>query len=392
MTNNIDELLKTALAPSAVPDERLNNQVLSAVKERKNMTNNLTNKRKIPATAIIAVCTLIFGSFTVLAARHYLTPSEIATEMKDDTLKAAFLSENALFINETQEIGGYRIILLGTVAGKNISDYLSTDGNGIVADDRIYTVVAIEHTDGTPMPDTSSDEYDMGAFYVSHYIRGLDPKKYSIMSMGGGSSAVVKDGVEYRIMEMDNIEMFADKGIYVGVSSGTFYDANAYIYDENTGVMTQNPDYDGVNALFELPIDKDKADPEAAKAYLEELENSWNTPDEPIEKDETDLAVDDFINNLTAENIDEYAVPIESTIMICIPDTNGIVNYEYVLEDGSGGTSRISINDVFPHGAANKLVINGYSYSEDGLEGLRIETMTLNEDGTVTFVVYKPIT
>lgn len=392
MTNNIDELLKTALAPSAVPDERLNNQVLSAVKERKNMTNNLTNKRKIPAAAIIAACTLIFGSLTVLAARHYLTPSEIATEMKDDTLKAAFLSENALFINEAQEIGGYRVILLGTVAGKNISDYLSTDGNGIVADDRIYTVVAIEHADGTPMPDTSSDEYDMGAFYVSHYIRGLDPKKYSIMSMGGGSSAVVKDGVEYRIMEMDNIEMFADKGIYVGVSSGTFYDNNAYIYDKNTGIMTQNTDYNGVNALFELPIDKAKADPAAAKAYLEELENSWNTPDEPIEKDETDIAVDDFINNLTAENINEYAAPIESTIMICIPDTNGIVNYEYALEDGSGGTSTISINDVFPHGAANKLVINGYSYSEDGLEGLRIETMTLNEDGTVTFVVYKPTT
>ena len=100
MTNNIDELLKTALAPSAVPDERLNNQVLSAVKERKNMTNNMTNKRKVPAAAIIALCTLIFASLTVLAARHYLTPSEIATEMKNDTLKTAFLSENALYINE----------------------------------------------------------------------------------------------------------------------------------------------------------------------------------------------------------------------------------------------------------------------------------------------------
>ena len=392
MTNNIDELLKTALAPSAVPDERLNNQVLSAVKERKNMTNNMTNKRKIPAAAIIAACTLVFGSLTALAARHYLTPSEIATEMEDDTLKAAFLSENALFINEEQEIGGYRVILLGTVAGKNISDYLSTDGNGVVADDRIYTVVAIEHADGTPMPDTSSDEYDMGAFYVSHYIRGLNPKKYSIMSMGGGSSAMVKDGVEYRIMEMDNIEMFADKGIYVGVSSGTFYDNNAYIYDENTGIMTRNTDYDGVNALFELPIDKDKADPAAAKTYLEELENSWNTPDEPIEKDETDIVVDDFIQNLTAENIDEYAAPVESTRMICTPDADGLVHHEYELETGAGGSGTISIKDLFPDGATGELIISGYSYSEDGLTDLVIDTYMLNEDGTVTFVVYNPIT
>lgn len=391
MTNNIDELLKTALAPSAVPDERLNNQVLSAVKERKNMTNNMTTKRKIPAAAIIAVCTLIFGSLTALAARHYLTPSEIATEMEDDTLKAAFLSENALFINEEQEIGGYRVILLGTVAGKNISDYLSTDGNGIVADDRIYTVVAIEHTDGSPMPDTSSDEYDMGAFYVSHYIRGMDPKKYSIMSMGGGSSAVVKDSVEYRIMEMDNIEMFADKGIYVGVSSGAFYDNNAYIYDENTGIMTRNTDYDGVNALFELPIDKAKADPEAAKAYLEELENLWNTPDEPIEKGETDITVDNFMQNLTAENIDEYAAPVESTRMICTPDADGLVRYEYELEDGASGSGTVSIENLFPDGATGELIISGYGYSEDGLEDLVIDTYVLNEDGTVTFVVYKPI-
>lgn len=392
MTNNIDELLKTALAPNAVPDERLNDQVLSAVKERKNMTNNMTSKRRIPAAAIIALCTLIFGSLTALAARHYLTLSEIATEMEDDTLKAAFLSENALYINEEQEMGGYRIILLGTVAGKNISDYLSTDGNGIVADDRIYTVVAIEHADGTPMPDTSSDEYDMGAFYVSHYIRGLNPKKYSIMSMGGGSSAVVKDGVEYRIMEMDNIEMFADKGIYVGVSSGIFYDNNAYIYDESTGIMTRNTDYDGVNALFELPIDKAKADPAAAKAYLEELENSWNTPDEPIEKDETDITVDNFMQNLTAENIDEYAAPVESTRMICTPDADGLVHYEYELEDGASGSGTVSIENLFPDGNTGELIIKGYSYSEDGLTDLVIDTYMLNKDGTVTFVVYKPIT
>ncbi|MBD5519760.1 MAG: hypothetical protein HDR03_00740 [Lachnospiraceae bacterium] len=392
MTNNIDELLKTALAPSAVPDERLNNQVLSAVKERKNMTNNMTNRRKMPVAAIIALCILIFGSLTALAARHYLTPSEIATEMKDDTLKAAFLSENALFINEAQEIGDYRIILLGTVAGKNISDYLASDYNSIVADDRIYTVVAIEHTDGTPIPDISSDEYDMGDFYVSHYIRGLNPKKYSLMSMGGSSSAVVRDGVEYRIMEMDNIEMFADKGIYVGISSGTFYDENAYIYDENTGIMTRNADYDGVNALFELPIDKAKADPVSAKAYLEELEKSWNTPDEPIEKDETDITVDNFIQNLTAENIDEYAAPVESTRMICTPDADGMVYYEYELETGAAGNGTVSIKDLFPDGATGELIISGYSYSENGLTDLAIDTYMLNEDGTVTFVVYKPIT
>ena len=46
-----------------------------------------------------------------------------------------------------------------------------------------------------------------------------DPNKYSIMTMGGSYSEFVRGGIQYRILETDNIEMFADRGIYVGVTS-----------------------------------------------------------------------------------------------------------------------------------------------------------------------------
>ena len=383
--DNMDELLKTALTPIDVPHERLNNQVLWRAKER----GSMHSKRKLSA-AMIAVGVLLLSTATAVAAYHYLSPSEVAAELENNALTEAFLSEGAVLVNETQEIGNYRVTLLGSVAGVDISDYLSTE-NGILKHDRIYTVVAIGHADGTPMPDTGSDEYGKEPFYVSHYIHGLDPNQYSIMSMGGNYSAFVKDGIEYRVLEMDNIEMFADRGVYVGVTASVFYDFGAYIYDETSGDISRNPDYAGLNALFELPIDMSKADPEAAERYMKSLQNSWDAPSEPIEMNVTDLTVDEFIQKITPENLDEYAVPVESTRMVCPIDDEGVISYEYELEGGAGGRGKYRIEDLFPDSVMGTSVIANYSYSDGGLEELNIDVFILNEDGTVTFVIYQPI-
>lgn len=387
MKTDMDKLLKKSLTPTDVPPDRLNRMVLLKVKEK----NQMMKKRRFHTAAVAAACVLTFGSVTVFAAQHYLSPAQVATEMEDNTLTKAFLSEEAVFVNETQEIGGYLITLLGSVAGRNISDYFTEDGNGIPKDDRIYTVVAIERADGTPMPDTSSDEYGKESFYVSHYIRGLAPDKYSLMSMGGGYSEFVKDGVAYRILDMDNIEMFADKGIYVGVSGGVFYDGNAYRYDESTGEMKRNTEYNGVNALFTLPVDAGKADPAAAKQYLENLQKSWDTPTPLAEPNEARTAVDEFMKKLTSENLDEYAAPVESTRQTCIMDANRYLYYTYQTEDGLKGSSIMPFDELFPDKRPGvSEFFSSFNLSE-GLSGLAIEVFTLNEDGTVTFVLYRPI-
>lgn len=395
MKKSIDELLRTALTPMDEPDEKLNDQILLKVKERRNMGGKKKNyRRRIPAAAVAAACILVLCSGTALAVYKYLSPTEVAKEVDDDALHKAFLSEDAILVNESQESGGYRVTLLGSVAGRNISDFLVENDQGEVEDNKIYTVVAIEHVDGTPMPDTSSDEYGKQPFYASHYIRGLDPGRYSLMSMGGGYTEFVRDGIQYRLLEMDNIEMFADKGIYVGVSSGTFYDADAYQYDANTGEMSRNDSYTGVNALFTLPMDTAKADPVAAEAYLKELEDSWNDPGEPIEKDATDLAVDEFMEMLTPENIDEYAEPIESTRQICTVDEYGNAMYSYELKENGEEVASVSggapVESLFPDSKAGMCHRFDYSYSELGLADLLIDVYILNDDGTVTFVVYRP--
>lgn len=389
MKEDMDSLLKKSLIPTDMPPERLNCQVLLRAKEREMMKH----QKRIPAAVAAAVCVVLLGSMTAVAARRYFSPAEIATEFENETLAKAFSGEGAVLVNETQESGGYRITLLGSVAGKNLSDYMITDDKGMVEEDKIYTVVAIERADGTPMPDTSSDDYDKEPLYVSHYIRGLDPNVYSLQSMGGGYSTAVRDGVMYRMVEMDNIEMFADKGIYVGVSSGTFYDSAAYRFDEGSGEISPNTGYQGVNALFTLPVDKSKADSAAAEAYLKELRAEWETPAQGSydfqmgKADASDLAVEAFMEKLTAENLDEYAAPVEATRMVLTPDKEGMVSGSYELENGAAGSSAFWVT---PKTKAGEYQIGGYSYSENALEDLLIDVYVLNEDGTVTYVVYRP--
>lgn len=284
MRDKMDELLETALTPMDEPENTLNSLVLAKAKERDIMTNRRNHYRhKISVAACVGACILGMGSITAVAAYHLLSPKEVAVELNDNKLEQAFQGDSAILVNETKESGEYKITLLGSVAGKNISDYFTRNENNVLEDNKIYTVVAIEHADGTPMPDTSSEDYGKETFFVSHYIQGLNPNQYSIMSMGGGYQEFVKDGIQYRLLEMDNIEMFADREIYVGVSSGIFYDNNAYIYEESTGKMFQNENYEGVNALFILPVDKNKADSKAAEAYLESLKESSDTGEMPEE-------------------------------------------------------------------------------------------------------------
>jgi hypothetical protein len=73
------------------------------------------------------------------------------------------------------------------------------------------------------------------------------------------------------MIECDNIELFADRSIYLCVMDTPFYNVEAYNYDEKTGEITVNENYTGMNLLFNLPLDKAKADPEAASKYLEQF-------------------------------------------------------------------------------------------------------------------------
>lgn len=383
MKRELDDILKHALTPKEEPDFWLNQKILNQAKEENQMKDKRI--RRIPAV-LTAVFILGVGSITAVAAWKYLTPGEVAEKFEDKKLTSAFQSEDAVTIQETQSGGGYNVTLLGIVSGKDITEYVS-EHNGKISKDKTYTVTAIEKSDGTPMAQTSDEDYGKETFFVSPLIEGCDPNKYNAVTMHGGYQDIVEDGILYRISECDNVELFADHEIYLCVSDGTFYNSEAYLYDGETGAISKNPDYRGLNALFTLPLDKGKADSVKAKKYLRQLEKEMEESDDTeYEKTEIDL----WAEKITPENIEQYAKRLEDTIQVLTPDAEGYIHTEYEMKDGRSGRADISVAELFPEGKTGMSEDIGYNYSDDNIESLLFETFTLNEDGTVTYAIYVP--
>lgn len=269
MGNQLDELLRHALTPNDEPDFWLNQKIVNQVKEHREMTGRI--KRRFPAAAVVAVMMMCLSSVTVYAALKYLNPAEMAEEMKDAKLAEVFLSERATIINEIQSYGDYSVTLLSIVSGEMLSEYPHYNENNSIAADRTYAVVAIENANGVSMPDTSEEGYGELEFFASPLIGDYNPAVYNIAVMSGNYTDMTEDGILYRLLECDNIEIFADHDLYLCVSEGTFYNAEAYCYDELTGQICRNEAYEGLNALFDLPVDISKANPEKAAEYIASL-------------------------------------------------------------------------------------------------------------------------
>lgn len=283
MDNKIDNLLKEALTPQEEPDVKLNQEILRKAVEGNNMRKPFF--KTIPVIAALAVAVLATGSLTAYGAWKYLSTDQAVEETGNKKLADTFREKGAVNINEIQEYGDYKITLMGTVSGDKISDYLIED-NGEFLTDRTYSVISIEKRDSSPMPDTSDKDYENN-FLVSPFIKGEDPAFLNIYYMDGGCSSFVKDGVEYRIVDHDNIEAFAGRGVYLGVLGDQFYDREAYNFNKTTGEITRNESYKGINALFKLPLDQSKADEKRAEELLAKW-YSGNSNEEDTENGNSD--------------------------------------------------------------------------------------------------------
>lgn len=215
--------------------------------------------KKLLLTAII-VCLI---GITAFSAIHFLSPKEVAEEIGDTALSQYFDEDN--IISETKTDGKYKATVLGIASGQKISNFKSSSWD--LFPDRTYVAVAVEKTDGSDM--TYDDE-----ILVTPLIQGLNPQRYNIVTMNGGYSAKIIDGILYRITECDSVEFFADRNIYLAVTDTTFLNKNQYNFDEKNGIITENENYEGTNILFDLELDKSKADPQKARDYLERLEEN----------------------------------------------------------------------------------------------------------------------
>ena len=145
--------------------------------------------------------------------------------------------------------------------------------------------------------------------------------------MNGGYSEIVRDGIMYRIIECDNIEMFADKALYLCISNTNFFETAAYSFDEKTGVITSNSSYKGMKLLFDLPLKTNKADKKAAEQYLKNLSLAAEREMKENKGDNRVMEVD--INEIR----EKWTLISEKKV---IPDKEGRIYYSYEGKSGSG--------------------------------------------------------
>ena len=384
----LDLILKQALSPEiddcdvkikTMDMERKENMI--NYEKNKNFKKSSVKSWKHAAVAAAAIAVTMVSSITAYAAWRYFSAKDVAAEIADNRLAQEFEQNNWMDECETQTYGNYDITLLGIVSGDEISSHLSKTDSGEIDGDKTYMAVAIAHSDGSPMPDSSKTDEEQ--FYVSPYIEGLDPARYNASVLGGNNTLFVSDGIQYRVLETDNIECFADRKIYMGVSEGEAYDDKAYVYDSVSGDISRNESYDGVNALFTLSIDSNLADQERAAEIIAAMDNY----EAGGEYTEILSEADRWVNSITPENIDEKAAPLESSRQVLSLSEFA----EYVMGEAADGADvdaeAVVLDEYFPDGAGMSEIMTKSAASK---EDAYVETYTLNSDDTVTILRYVP--
>ncbi|MFD3257187.1 hypothetical protein ACE3MQ_01075 [Paenibacillus lentus] len=364
-TENGERLLKEALASTAEPEEHLNQVIIDRYKERTAMKR--INRKRVSIGVMAAVFTLLM-SVTAFAAVQFFSPKQVAEHLGENILAKAFESGDAIEINESAASGGYYFTLYGIVSGAGLKELSGPEQN--VYPDRSYAVVSVARQDGAPMPATSDPDYGKESFFISPLIKGLKPWQINIATMNGGYGEVVLDGIMYRLIECDGIEMFADRGVYMAISSGSpFYDNQAFTYNESTGEISPNKDYDGAAVLFDLPLDKTKADPLKGEEYLRQLpmEPSSTAEEIPVNPSGSeDRAVSDA--NQESDMIREIEalkakIPggtvIPESVQEVTYESNGNIHYEY-----DGWSVSISPDELFTEGQTGNS--DAVQFSGDG--------------------------
>ena len=332
--------------------------------------SNQNKKLKIKTFIKVAIFILCFlaVSGTAYAAYRILSAREVASQFEEEKLADKFsdLSSNPII----EENSTYRGAYLGEVSGKNLCrDNIKAN------EEKTYFVVAVERKDGQKISEEEK-------IIVSPFVKGIAPWQFNIYTMGGNAISQVSDHILYSLYECDNLEIFADKGVYLGVTDQV-PKTDSYQFDEKTGIITRNNDYPGLNLLFQLDLDVSKADSSKAKKYLQELET---TPKENHNSDDSSQITNDHIKDLIENGHQHLDDPeamiakstlVEDSIQEIQEDKNGTLRFFY--KDYDIGTSAKAVRK---HG---KDTITFY-----GDDGHSIESFVIFEyvDGKYTCKLY----
>lgn len=404
----LDDMLKQALSPKEEPFAGMNINIVSKLKEDKPMKK--MNQKKFAAIAASSALVLGIGSISVYAAWKYLNPDQVIREIdsEESALIEAFSDENAVYINETQSYGDYDVTLLGITNGENLTkykvftsdsstksiheeneDYIPSTDGFTELNDRSYILFAVENKNQAFQ--NFDDFFDKVQMFP--VVMGYDYEECAgLFENAATGRSLLKDGVMYYMYECNNLEKYADHDIYMCVTDDIAFSEYTYQYDNEAGQIARNEEYEGLNALFSLPFDASKANPKEAKAeyeaHLAFRKSLENKQDEPI-REELQEAYD-FVDQITPENIDDYATLITeegATQTFGPADAQGRILIDSVYYRDMF-RMRIAPEKLFPDGKTE--VVQGSGATNNNPDTILIQHFKLNEDGTITLKYYKP--
>ena len=219
------------------------------------------------AVVAIAIAITIALSLSVYALVKLLTPAEIAREMGRDNLAAAFENGNGTYIGKSVTSDGYTFTLQGLALGSGLDEYKNyTD----IDAEQSYFVFSIQNNDGTAFDLTN----DFGHFTSGVFFKGYRPWMFSSFMLGAGSQGFEKDGVLYMLLHCDeNIEMLADSEVYFAIWDSSeigFAPSSNLLTIHEDGSITFADNISTAHAMFTLPLDPNKANPDLVNQKLNE--------------------------------------------------------------------------------------------------------------------------
>lgn len=230
-------------------------KLLKEAAERKE--NIMLNRRKILKISVLVIAAIMILSCSAFAIVSLVSASEVADCFGEKELATLFKENN--FTPQTVKGEKYSVTFMGMVQGKNINEF---DGMEI-SENRSYAVWAVYTNDGTPL-----DIIDGSPIQIIPVVDNYRPD--TLFSLGMSGCGTEKEGVLYYLFDYTDLEVFADKEVSLIAFEGMFPTGDILTMNKN-GKVSYAENYNGFKGVFDLDLDKSKADPEAAEELIKNL-------------------------------------------------------------------------------------------------------------------------
>lgn len=230
-------------------------ELLESAAERKEKYIMNKSVNKVAKFLLVAALIIAFLSFAAFAISKLLSAGEVAERLGENQLANSFNGQSIEVESVTDK--GYTVSFLGIVKGAKF------ESNEIKSDCSYY-VISVASSDGSPLSLVEGNPLGMSVI-----IEGYPTWKINTWSLNTSASGLEENGILYYLYDCENLEIFADKNVLLAVYEGLFPSVDI-ITMRPDGTFEFAEDYNGFEAMFRIPIDSSKANPEAANKILNE--------------------------------------------------------------------------------------------------------------------------